>query len=330
MTDAPEEVPGPRRDRRRSRRGGRARERRRRRRGAPPGRARARAPRHGEARLPRPRRPQRPDPAPLPAGAHGRGRRPPRRHRRRDRQADEEPPRRAVADRRRARAALAHPLAAARHVPRPDRRRAALSPPLPRPADERGDARDFLLRSRMVRAIRHHLDADGFVEVEVPVLQPRYGGAFGRPFVTHHNELDDGSLPAHRDRALPQAPDRRRPRAGLRDRPRLPQRGRLVQAQPGVHDARVVRGVRRLPRHDGALRDARRGGRARDDRDDEGALPRARRRPEAALEARQARRRAAGARRLVVRRGRAALDPRRARHRHDPGQDVRAARSTTR
>ena len=35
-----------------------------------------------------------------------------------------------------------------------------------------------------------HLDGDGFVEVEVPVLQPRYGGAFGRPFVTHHNELE--------------------------------------------------------------------------------------------------------------------------------------------
>ncbi len=48
----------------------------------------------------------------------------------------------------------------------------------------------FLLRSKMVRAIREHLDGDGFVEVEVPVLQPRYGGAFGRPFVTHHNELD--------------------------------------------------------------------------------------------------------------------------------------------
>ncbi|MHB1242681.1 MAG: lysine--tRNA ligase [Gaiellaceae bacterium] len=48
----------------------------------------------------------------------------------------------------------------------------------------------FLLRSRIVTSIRRHLDADGFVEVETPVLQPRYGGAFARPFVTHHNELE--------------------------------------------------------------------------------------------------------------------------------------------
>jgi lysyl-tRNA synthetase class 2 len=49
---------------------------------------------------------------------------------------------------------------------------------------------DFLLRARMVSSIRRTLDADGFVEVETPVLQPRYGGAFARPFSTHHNELD--------------------------------------------------------------------------------------------------------------------------------------------
>ncbi len=48
----------------------------------------------------------------------------------------------------------------------------------------------FLTRSRMVAEIRRQLGADGFVEVETPVLQPRYGGAFARPFVTHHNELD--------------------------------------------------------------------------------------------------------------------------------------------
>jgi len=50
--------------------------------------------------------------------------------------------------------------------------------------------RDFELRARMVTAIRSFLDAAGFVEVETPVLQPRYGGAFARPFSTHHNELD--------------------------------------------------------------------------------------------------------------------------------------------
>jgi lysyl-tRNA synthetase class 2 len=49
---------------------------------------------------------------------------------------------------------------------------------------------DFLLRSRLVAAIRRQLDADGFVEVETPVLQPRYGGAFAQPFVTHWNYLD--------------------------------------------------------------------------------------------------------------------------------------------
>ena len=48
----------------------------------------------------------------------------------------------------------------------------------------------FMLRSRMVRAIREYLDGDGFVEVETPALQSDYGGAFARPFATHHNELD--------------------------------------------------------------------------------------------------------------------------------------------
>jgi lysyl-tRNA synthetase class 2 len=49
---------------------------------------------------------------------------------------------------------------------------------------------DFMLRARMVTAIRRALDDERFVEVETPVLQPRYGGAFARPFSTHHNELD--------------------------------------------------------------------------------------------------------------------------------------------
>ena len=49
---------------------------------------------------------------------------------------------------------------------------------------------DFQLRTRLVTAIRRYLDERGFLEVETPVLQPRYGGAFAEPFVTHYNELD--------------------------------------------------------------------------------------------------------------------------------------------
>ncbi len=53
------------------------------------------------------------------------------------------------------------------------------------------DARGlFLLRTRVVSAIRRYLDEAGFVEVETPVLQPRYGGAFAHPFVTHSSELE--------------------------------------------------------------------------------------------------------------------------------------------
>jgi lysyl-tRNA synthetase class 2 len=48
----------------------------------------------------------------------------------------------------------------------------------------------FLLRARVVSAIRRYLDAKGFVEVETPILQSRYGGAFAHPFVTRSEELD--------------------------------------------------------------------------------------------------------------------------------------------
>src|SRR5687767_109909 len=48
----------------------------------------------------------------------------------------------------------------------------------------------FRARSRMTSALRHMLDAAGFLEVETPVLQPLYGGAAARPFQTHHNALN--------------------------------------------------------------------------------------------------------------------------------------------
>jgi lysyl-tRNA synthetase, class II len=48
----------------------------------------------------------------------------------------------------------------------------------------------FMTRARIVTAIRRYLDDAGFIEVETPILQPLYGGAMARPFVTHHNALD--------------------------------------------------------------------------------------------------------------------------------------------
>jgi lysyl-tRNA synthetase class 2 len=50
---------------------------------------------------------------------------------------------------------------------------------------------DALVRTRTVATIRRILDEWGFVEVETPVLQPRYGGAFAKPFVTHYVALDE-------------------------------------------------------------------------------------------------------------------------------------------
>jgi len=48
----------------------------------------------------------------------------------------------------------------------------------------------FIQRSDIIKGIRRFLDNRGYIEVETPILQPLYGGANARPFITHHNTLD--------------------------------------------------------------------------------------------------------------------------------------------
>jgi lysyl-tRNA synthetase class 2 len=48
----------------------------------------------------------------------------------------------------------------------------------------------FVTRAKIVRSLRRQLDERGFLEVETPIMQPLYGGAAARPFITHHNTLD--------------------------------------------------------------------------------------------------------------------------------------------
>jgi len=48
----------------------------------------------------------------------------------------------------------------------------------------------FIQRSKITSSMRKFLESNGYIEVETPILQPLYGGAAAKPFVTHHNALD--------------------------------------------------------------------------------------------------------------------------------------------
>ena len=48
----------------------------------------------------------------------------------------------------------------------------------------------FVARARIIASLRRQLETAGFIEVETPMMQPLYGGAAARPFITHHNTLD--------------------------------------------------------------------------------------------------------------------------------------------
>ena len=213
-----------------------------------------RPPRRRQDRLPGSRRPfrqasaARPDRRPRPGGVRAAHLARPRRSDRCRGQRHPLPPRRGLAARRKLPDPRQGTAPAAGQAPRPLRRRDPLPPPRARPDLQRAGPRD------VHRPSTHHLGRP-----RLPGRRGLHRGRDPRPAASlrrrHGAALHDAPqrpgprpLPAHRDRALPQAAARRRSRARLRARQGLPQRGPLAQAQPRVHDGRVVRGLCRLRR----------------------------------------------------------------------------------
>ncbi len=182
-----------------------------------------------------------------------------------------------------------------------------------------------ITRTRIVAAVRGYLDGEGFLEVETPILQPRYGGGFAEPFVTHSNELDAdlylriadelylkrlivGGL----EKVYELSKDFRNESTSYKHSPEFTQ----VEWYEAYADYRDT-----MERTEALVLAAAEavGSTERD-------LPRPRPRPFSAVAARPLRRRPRGQGRLVARRGRAAREAGGGRRRHRPRPLVVAAR----
>ena len=116
----------------------------------------------------------------------------------------------------------------------------------------------------LVSLTRRWLEDRGFIEVETPVFHPIPGGAAAKPFTTHHNALDlDLYL-----RIAPELYLKRLIVGGFEKVFEIARvfrnEGIVATPQPRVHDARALRGLRRLRRHDAPHRGARGPPRARE------------------------------------------------------------------